>query len=208
MLNLPRRVTVVEVGPRDGLQSLRQWVPTSRKVAMIDRLSAAGFPVIEATSFAHPRAVPNLRDADAVMATIRRRPGTIYRALAPNARGAERAVDAGVDEVLGLLTVSETYSLKNQNMSVTQAIEQARLAFETVSRRGLRFVMGVGMAFACPYEGQVPESRLLDVVGAIYGYGIRSLYLADSAGMANPRQVNAAFRAIRDRWADLEILSG
>src|SRR5215207_1452045 len=104
MLQLPRKVTVVDVAPRDGLQSFPRWVETEIKVAMVDRLSDAGFPVIEVTSFAHPRAVPNLQDAEAVLAQIRRRPGTIYRALVPNARGAERAVraDAPPNEILGL----------------------------------------------------------------------------------------------------------
>jgi hydroxymethylglutaryl-CoA lyase len=107
-MHFPDQVLVAEVGPRDGLQSLGKWVETDAKVAMIDRLTDAGLPVIEVTGFAHPRVIPNLRDAEEVCARIRRRPGTVYRALVPNARGAERAVPAKLDELLGLITVSET----------------------------------------------------------------------------------------------------
>lgn len=205
MLNLPRRATVVEVGPRDGLQSLDKPIATESKVAMIDRLSEAGFPVIEATGFAHPRVIPNLSDAEHVMAKIARRPGTIYRALVPNAKGASRAADAGVDEMLGLLTVSETYCRKNQNMSVNTAIDQGALAFEIASRAGVRFVMAMGMAFFCPYEGRIPEPRTLDVLARLYERGIRRFYLAGSVGMEDPKHVNTVFHRIRERWSDVEV---
>ena len=122
MLTLPDRVTVVEVGPRDGLQSLGRWIDTEIKIAMIDRLSDAGFPVIEATSFTSPSFVPMLTDAEEVVARIRRRPGTVYRALVPNKRGALRAVETDIDEILGLMTVSESYLVKNQNMTLDQVI--------------------------------------------------------------------------------------
>lgn len=205
MLDLPKRATVVEVGPRDGLQSLDRWIPTDRKVAMVDRLSAAGFAVIEVTGFAHPRVIPHLRDAEAVMAQITRRPGTIYRALVPNAKGAARAADAKVDEMLGLLTVSETYCRKNQNMSVDQAIDQAAMALDIATRAGVRFVMAMGMSFFCPYEGRIPEGRTLDVFTRLYERGIRRFYLAGSLGMEDPRHVNTVFRRIRDRWSDVEV---
>lgn len=205
MLNLSKRATVVEVGPRDGLQSLDKWIPTEQKVAMIDRLSEAGFAVIEATGFAHPRVIPNLRDAEEVMAGITRRPGTIYRALVPNAKGASRAADAGVDEMLGLLTVSETYCRKNQNMSVAEAVEQAALAFAIAARAGIRFVMAMGMSFFCPYEGRIPEARTLEVFGRLYDRGIRRFYLAGSVGMEDPRHVNTVFHLVRERWSDVEM---
>jgi hydroxymethylglutaryl-CoA lyase len=205
MLTLPKRATVVEVGPRDGLQSLNQAIPTDQKVAMIDRLSEAGFPVIEATGFAHPRVIPNLADAAEVMARIKRRPGTVYRALVPNAKGAARAADAKVDEMLGLLTVSETYCRKNQNMSVDEAVEQARLAFDIAAQAGIRFVMAMGASFFCPYEGRIPEARTFDVFGKLYARGIRRFYLAGSLGMEDPRHVNTVFQRIRERWADVEV---
>lgn len=205
MLTLPPRVTVVEVGPRDGLQSLDRWIPTEQKVAMVDRLSQAGFPVIEVTGFAHPRVIPHLRDAEEVMTKIARRPGTIYRALVPNARGAQRAADAGVDEMLGLLTVSETYCRKNQNMSVDEAVDQAALAFEIARRAGAQFRMAMGMSFFCPYEGRIPETRTLAVLSQLHARGIRRFYLAGSLGMEDPRHVNAVFHAVRRQFPDVEV---
>ncbi len=159
MLKFPDAVTVVEVGPRDGLQSFARWVDTDTKVAMVDRLSAAGFPVIEATSFAHPRVIPNLRDAEEVMARIVRRPGTIYRALAPNARGAERAVAARVDEVLGLITASATYQRKNQNMTLEQGADEAVAAFRIADRAGCRFVMRSAWLSGVPRRGWCRRSE-------------------------------------------------
>src|ERR1700743_1434017 len=123
-LSLPEKIVIAEVGPRDGLQSFPRWVDTETKIAIIDRLSDLGLPVIEVSSFAHPNVVPHLRDAEEVFARIRRRPGTPYRALVPNARGAERGAQAKVDEMLGLITISETYTRKNQNMTIDQAVAQ------------------------------------------------------------------------------------
>jgi hydroxymethylglutaryl-CoA lyase len=108
MLDLPQKMTIVEVGPRDGLQSFGRWVETADKVRMVNRLTEVGLPVIEVSSFANPRAVPHLCDAEEVFAKIRRKPGVVYRGLVPNARGAQRAVEARVGEMLGLVTVSAT----------------------------------------------------------------------------------------------------
>ena len=152
MLNLPKKVTVVEVGPRDGLQSFPNWVETDTKVEMIDRLSAVGYPVIEVTNFAHPKVIPNLSDAEEVMARIKRRPGTVYRALVPNARGAERAAKTDCDEMLGLITVSKTYLAKNQNMERDEAIDQGVKAFEIAEKAGAKFIMALGMALWCPLK--------------------------------------------------------
>src|SRR5262245_30318321 len=123
-LSLPKTITVAEVGPRDGLQSFPRPVDTATKVAMVDRLSALGLPVIEVSSFAHPKVVPHLSDAEDVFARIKRRKGTVYRALVPNARGAERGAAARVDEMLGLITISASYTRKNQNTTIEQAIAQ------------------------------------------------------------------------------------
>ncbi len=205
MLTFPARVTVVEVAPRDGLQSLGRPVPTDIKIRMVDRLSEAGFPVIEVTGFAHPRAIPNLADAEAVMAGITRRPGITYRALAPNARGAERAVAARSDEILGLVTATESYTRRNQNMSVAAAAEQGAAAFRIADRAGIPFVMAIGMSFWCPYEGVVPEETVESLVAGFHDAGIRRLYLAGSVGMEDPAHVNRLFRRLLARWPELEL---
>jgi hydroxymethylglutaryl-CoA lyase len=205
VLTLPKRVTVVEVGPRDGLQSLDKWIDTDRKVAMIDRLSDAGFPVIEVTSFAHPRVVPMLRDAEDVLARIKRRPGTVYRALVPNKRGALRAVATDIDEILGLMTVSASYLAKNQNMSLEEAIAAGGECFKVAEQSGRAFIMALGMSFFCPYEGVIPQQSTLDCIGSLRDLGVQRFYLAASTGMEDPRHVNELFRRAFDRFPDCEF---
>ncbi|MDP4023977.1 hydroxymethylglutaryl-CoA lyase [Methylobacterium sp. NEAU 140] len=202
MLRLPERVQVVEVAPRDGLQSLGAWVETDAKVAMIDRLSAAGFPVIEVTGFVHPRFIPALSDAEAVCARIARRPGTVYRALVPNVRGAERALGSGLDELLGLITVGETYLRKNQNMTPDEAVAQAAACFRLADAAGVGFVMAVGVALWCTYEGAIPEARVLALIARLRDAGIRRFYVAGSAGLEDPRQVGQLFARLGDAHPD------
>jgi hydroxymethylglutaryl-CoA lyase len=205
MLSVPSKVTVVDVSARDGLQSFHRWVDTDTKVTMVDRLSEAGFPVIEVTNFSHPRVIPHLKDAEEVMARISRRPGIVYRALAPNARGAERAVAAKADEILGLITVSEAYNLKNQNMTLDKGVEAALATFRISDAASIPFVMAVGMALWCPYEGRIPEERVLSILEKLRNGGIKRYYLAGSLGMEDPLHVNRLIRAARDRCPDIEV---
>ena len=196
MLLLPDHVDVVEVAPRDGLQNFPRPVDTSAKIRMIDALSTAGFPVIEVTSFAHPRVVPNLADAELVLDGIARRPGTVYRALVPNTRGAERAIAAGADEILGLATISRTYLRHNQNMTREEAADQAIRVSGMAQEAGLRFVMALGMSFWCPYEGLIPEDDVLAFVDQLHAAGVRRFYLAGSVGLEDPRHVGRLFRRL------------
>lgn len=205
MLNLPDKVTVVDVSARDGLQSLDRWVETDTKVRMVNRLTETGFPVIEVTSFAHPKVVPHLRDAEEVMARIHRKPGVIYRALAPNARGAERAVAAQAQEILGLISASETYNLKNQNMSLEQGVEAAIETFRVANRAQIPFLIAIGNAWWCAYEGAISEERVFSLVHRLRDGGIRRLYLADSLGMEAPRSVNVRIRRLGEEFPDIDI---
>lgn len=205
MLQLPKTITIVEVAPRDGLQSLGKWIDTDTKVKMIDRLSAAGFPVIEVTGFAHPRVIPNLRDAEDVCARISRRKDVVYRGLVPNAHGAERAVGAGLDEMLGLITISNTYLKKNQNMTRDQAIAQALKCFEVAARNSISFVMAMGSSMWCPYEGRIPEEDVFDVTRRLYEGGARRFYLAGSLGLEDPSQVGRLFRQLYERHPDIDL---
>ena len=199
-------IAVAEVGPRDGLQSFPRWVSTEDKVSIIDLLSDAGLPIIEVTSFAHPEVVPMLADAEAVLERIKRRPGATYRALVPNKKGAIRAVESGlVDEILGLLTVSETYLKKNQNMTLDQAIETAGDCLELAQQAGMKFIMALGVAFICPYQGVISDNSVIDVVHKLYQKGIRRLYLAASTGMETPIHIYRVFSSIRERWPDVEL---
>lgn len=205
MLSLPDHVTVVEVGPRDGLQSLDHWVDTDKKIAMVDRLSDAGLPVIEVTSFTHPKVVPHLRDAETVLARIKRRPGTVYRALVPNKRGALRAVETDVDELLGLMTVSASYLAKNQNMTLPEVIAAGGDCLRVAEDAGCAFIMALGMSLFCPYEGVIPPDDTLECVAQLRNLGVRRFYLAASTGMEEPRQVNELFRRAFERFPDCEF---
>lgn len=205
MLNLPERITISEVGPRDGLQSLDKWIDTDTKVAMIDRLSRAGFPVIEVTGFARSTVIPNLKDAEEVCGRIWRRPGTVYRALVPNARGADRAVGGQLDEMLGLITVSETYLRKNQNMTLDQAEDEAIRCFRIADSAGVGFVMAVGVALWCTYEGPIPPDKTMALLHRLRQGGIRRFYIAGSMGMEDPVQVGSMFRRIADEMSDCEV---
>lgn len=207
MITLPERVTVVDVAARDGLQSFSRWIDTDVKVDLINRLSDAGFPVIEVTGLVHPKVIPNLQDAEQVLSRIRRRPGTVYRALVPNIRGAQRAVhcDAPPDELLGLVVASETYLMKNQRMTLEQAIEEVVRAFDIASKAGLSFVVAIAGAFWDIYEGATPESRVLDLLERFHSAGIRKAYLAGSLGVEDPIHVGRLFRAAHTRWPDVEL---
>jgi len=196
---------LVDVAPRDGLQSLPKWIPTDEKVWLCDRLTDLGVPVVEVASFAHPKVVPNMRDAEEVFSRIKRKPGVVYRGQAPNVRGAHRAIEAKVGEMLGLITVSETYTHHNQNMSNEQAIEQNIQSFKLAEREGIPFVMALGMAFWCPYEGLIPDEAVVDMVGRFRDAGIKRQYLAGSIGMEDPTHVNRLYRKLYDKYPDVEL---
>jgi len=205
MLSLPDKVTVVDVTARDGIQSFPRAIDTDIKIAIIDRLSRTGLPVIEVTGFAHPRVIPNLADAEEVCAQIDRVPGVIYRGLAPNARGAERALRTNLDELLGLITVSEAYQKKNQNSTVAEGAEEAIRTFRVVDAAGVGFVMALGMSMWCPYEGTIEPERVLSLLDQFRNAGMRRFYLAGSLGMEDPRQVSELFSLCLDRHQDIEI---
>src|SRR2546425_2441429 len=188
-MKLPERVTICEVGPRDGFQIEPGFIPTELKVEIVNALAEAGLPRIEVTSFVHPKAVPQLRDAEQVMATIRRRPGTRYTALVPNDTGAVRAVDAGVEEIHTVVSASESHNLANVNMTIAESIEKLRAVMRVAERARVPVSCGVSTSFGCPFEGPVPLARLEDVVRRLVDAGARAIGLADTTGMANPRQV-------------------
>ena len=204
-MKFPKKIKVIEVGPRDGLQSLNKWIPTQDKIEMINLLSRANFPVIEVSSFAHPKVVPMLNDVEKVFEQINRHTGIVYRALSPNLKGTFRAIETRmVDEILGLLTVSETYSLKNQNMTLDDAINEAGKSFKLCEKSDVDFVMAIGVAFYCPYDGLISNEKILSVVQRLYNKGIRRVYLAASTGMENPANINYVFNKIRDEFSDLD----
>jgi hydroxymethylglutaryl-CoA lyase len=203
-MQVPGHVTICEVGTRDGFQIEPDFIPTERKVEVVDLLTEAGVPRIEVTSFVHPRAVPQLRDAEAVMAAIRRRPGTRYAALVPNDKGAARAVDAGVDAIHTVVSASESHNLANVNMTIAESIDKLRAVAQIATRAGVPVQCGISTSFGCPFEGEVPLDRLEGVVARLVDLGARGIGLADTTGMANPRQVGDVLDRLMPRFPGVE----
>ena len=203
-MQVPKSVTICEVGTRDGFQIEAEFIPTERKIEAVDLLTAAGVPRIEVTSFVHPRVVPQLRDAEAVMAAIRRRPGTRYAALVPNDKGAVRAVDAGVDALHTVLSASESHNLANVNMTIAESLDRLGAVARIADRAGVPMQCGISTSFGCPFEGDVPVERLESVVARLVGLGAHGIGLADTTGMANPRQVSAVLARLVPRFAGIE----
>ena len=200
----PDEVSLVEMLPRDGFQRYDEFVPTDRKVALVDQLSTTGVDEIEVTSFTHPEAVPTLRDADEVAARIDRNDDVTYRALVPNAVGMERAIEAGMDKVNALVTVSERYSRKNQNMSVAENLDEIEAIVELAADADIEVEAGIGTSFYCPYEGRVPLERTLGVVERAVEAGVDEVTLATTMGLADPSQIAATFETVFERWPDLD----
>ena len=203
-MKLPARVTMCEVGTRDGFQIEPEFIATELKVEVVNRLAEAGVPRIEVTSFVHPKVVPQLRDAEEVMAKIRRRPGTRYAALVPNDKGAVRAVDAGVDAIHTVVSASESHNLANVNMTIAESMEKLRAVMQVAARAGVPVASGISTSFGCPFEGEVPVAQLERVVGQLVELGARAIGLADTTGMANPRQVSQVLERLIPRFPGVE----
>ena len=203
-MRLPERVTLCEVGTRDGFQIEPEFIPTEQKIEVVDLLTDAGLPRIEVTSFVSPKAVPQLRDAEAVMAGIRRRPGTRYAALVPNDKGASRAVDAGVSVIHTVLSASESHNLANVNMSIAESIARLRAVGQIAARAGVAMHCGISTSFGCPFEGDVPVDGLESVVARLVDMGARGIGLADTTGMANPAQVGRVLERLVPRFPGVE----
>jgi hydroxymethylglutaryl-CoA lyase len=198
------RLYIQEVATRDGFQNEARFVETDDKVALIDRLSACGFAKIEVTSFTSPRAIPALRDAEAVMHRIVRAPGVVYTVLVPNVRGAERALSCDVDEVNLVMSVSETHNRANLRMGREESFAQLRDVIEVVSKTRVAINVSLSTAFGCPMEGDVPEDEILGWVGRFAELGVHGVTLCDTTGMAYPNQVRQLAQRTRDQFARLE----
>ena len=197
-MNLPDRITVVEVGPRDGLQMEKVFIPTGLKIEVINCLSASGLRCIEATSFVNPKVIPQMADSDEVMQRIDRRPGVTYSALILNVKGAQRAITARVDAVRFVVCASETYNQKNMNMSIAQSLAALETVVDLCTPQGIRVEPAVSVAFGCPFEGDVPEQRVLELAGAYAALGLRHICIADTVGLANPLSVRRLMIALRE----------
>src|SRR5919202_4668290 len=165
----PRRVRIVEVGPRDGLQNEAAPIPTDAKIRFVDLLSDAGFAWIEVTSFVHPRAVPRMADADEVFRAIRKQPGVRYVALVPNPRGLDRALAAGVQDVALFVAATESFSRANINRSIDQSLADARAVIDAARPAGARVRAYISVVLGCPYEGPVTPQQVRAVAERLLG---------------------------------------
>lgn len=202
---LPSHVYMREVGPRDGLQNEDLVLPTHAKVRLINALSSTGLREIEAASFVHPKFVPQMADATTVFAEIERMPGITYSAIAPNAVGARRAVDAQADAVQVFLSASESHNQSNVNMSIAESLTQAAQIAQIVQNAGKTFDAVLSVAFGCPFEGDIPFERVLELSAQLLRMGAAQITLGDTTGMAHPLLVREAFRQFQDRFPQVPI---
>ncbi len=200
MTDLPARISIREVGPRDGLQN-EDPVPAADKIALIDRLAGTGVSRIEAVSFVRADAIPQMADADKVWAGVRRAPGVRYSALAPNLRGATRALDAGFTEVEVVVSASDTHNRKNVNRGTSQSLDDIAVIIATAHQRGATCQVIISTAWGCPYEGDVPVSRVMTVANRAVADGADSVSFGDTTGMATPRRVWDLVGAFRSAHA-------
>jgi len=198
-MSLPKKVKIVEVGPRDGLQNEKGDVPAEVKIELVNRLTEAGFPNIEAASFVSPKWVPQMATSKEVMAGITRKPGVIYSALTPNMQGFDAALAAGANEVVIFGAASEAFSQKNINCSIAESIERFVPVAKAAKDAGLRLRASVSTAFGCPYQGEVPLDSVAYVVGRMRDLGCDEIDIADTIGVSTPRKTQAVMeRAIKE----------
>lgn len=204
--NLPEAVKIVDMTARDGFQmEFGYFIPTEQKIEIINAIARSGVPEIQVTAFVHPKAVPQLQDAEAVMRGIDRVPGVKYRALVPNLRGAERAIEAGADELNMLLSVTDSHSLSNANRTTFEALDLLEPVVRLAEAKGVPVTGGTATSLGCPFEGFPPVERLIQVVERFHGWGVRKISVADTVGMANPALVYDRLSRLRDRFPDVEF---
>jgi len=192
------RVELVDVAPRDGLQSEGKVLDTATKVELIGRLVAAGLRRIEAVSFARPDVVPQMADAEAVIAGLPRQPGVSYIGLVLNERGVQRAIDAGVDEVNAVVAASDSFSVRNQNVGVSAAVDAWRAIADRATAAGLPASVTIAVAFGCPYEGELPVEHLAALAAELAAAAPSEIALADTIGAAVPDDVIGRISAVRE----------
>jgi hydroxymethylglutaryl-CoA lyase len=203
--NLPPSIRLVEVGLRDGLQSITETVPTEYKIELIHLLIDAGVREIEAVSFAHPKVLPQLADAADVMALVPRRPGVVYRGLAPNLRGAQRAADCGLDEIVVVVSADDEVSRRNQGLTVDEILKDLAKIGELTKSIGSRLVVAVACAFFAPARGPVSREERLRVVEAAADAGAAGVYLAATSGEEHPAEMFDGVAEVRQIYPQLDV---
>ncbi len=201
---MKQRIYVNDVAVRDGFQIERDFVPTETKVALIDELSQTGLAKIEVTSFVSPKAIPNMRDAEQVLNLIDRVPDVIYSALVPNVRGVERAMQCNVDEINLFCSASESHNRANVNRTVAQSVQGFGDIMQALSGNDIKVNCSISTAFGCPFEGDVAPEKIYALVEQFIALGFDGVTIADTTGMANPKQVRELMTEIAKRFPDIE----
>ncbi|MBB6103610.1 hydroxymethylglutaryl-CoA lyase [Paraburkholderia bannensis] len=204
-MNQIKRLYLNEVATRDGFQNEAAFIDTDDKIALIDALSACGYAKIEVTSFTSPKAIPALRDAEAVMHGIKRSPGVVYTVLVPNVRGAERALSCRVDEVNLVMSVSESHNRANLRMTREQSFAQLADVIDAVRGTGVAINVSLSTAMGCPMEGDVPIPTVLDWMARFAQRGVQGVTLCDTTGMAYPNQVRELCERAREQFDALDL---
>jgi len=195
---LPHAVRLCEVGSRDGLQNEKAMVPTDVKVALIDMLTDAGLPAIEATSFVSPKWVPQMADAADVMARIARKPGVRYPVLTPNLKGFDAALAAGADEVAVFVAATESFSKRNINCSIAESLERARPVFDAAREAGARVRGYISVVLGCPYEGDVDPAAVAEIAAALHALGAYEVSLGDTIGTGTAGKTQVLLRRVAE----------
>lgn len=204
-MSYPKKVTIKEVGPRDGLQNEPVWIATEDKITWINQLSRTGLSYIEITSFVHPKWIPALRDAIDVAKGIDREKGVTYAALVPNQRGLENALEGGINEACVFMSASETHNRKNINKSTSESLHILKQVNNDAKKANLTTRAYLSTVFGCPYEKDVPIEQVIRLSEALFEFGISELSLGDTIGAANPAQVETVLEALLARFPASQI---
>lgn len=199
-MSFPERVSIAEVCPRDGFQSLPEELPTDDKVEIINELLTCGFEQIEVTSFVHPKAVPQLKDANEVLKKINRPEGVTLRALVPNLRGLDRAIEAGIHKVKLMLSATDSHSLNNANATTKEAMQKFEPLVKKAAQTDMKVSGSISVAFGCPYEGDIPIDRHIEICQRYDFLGITDISLADTTGMGNPINIKQVVRTLQESF--------
>jgi hydroxymethylglutaryl-CoA lyase len=205
--SVPSNVRIREVGPRDGFQNEPEVIATEDKVRLVDMLATTGLPRVEVTSFVRPDVIPQLADAEEVLTSVQRPAGVSYSVLIPNERGLERALAHRdrFDEINVFLSATESHNKRNKNRTIAESLEDLGRTVTRARGEGLRCEGVISVVFGCPYEGEVPTDRVLEIAERLVEMGCEEISFGDTTGMANPRQVGEFFAAARERLEDVEL---
>ena len=196
---IAKKIQIVEVGPRDGLQNEKIWVETETKIALIEKLADAGLTKIESASFVSPKWVPQMKDAFEVLSGIERRPGVTYPVLTPNLKGFERALEAGVTEVAVFGAASEAFSQKNINCSISESVERFRPVLEAAQKNSVRVRGYISCVLGCPYQGEVPLENVVNLAEKMFEMGCYEISLGDTIGIGTPLQAKKMVETVAEK---------